>query len=313
MRIAFILDPLEGIDTRKDSSLAMMREASIRGHQIHVLLMGDVLLKEGVIQAVSREIRLTGKVPLWFEAENPRTCPLAEFDVVMMRKDPPFDMEYYYATQLLELAEQGGAKVVNRPAALRNWNEKLAIAKFPEFTPPTLVARREVDLREFLAMHRDIIIKPLDGMGGAGVFRVRENDPNIGVIIETMTCYGKRTVMAQRFVPEIEQGDKRILMVDGVPAPYCLARIPKKGETRGNLASGGKGIAQPLSRRDLEIAQSVGPVLESAGISLAGLDVIGDFLTEINVTSPTCMQEILDQTGFDVAKMMLDLLESGCA
>ncbi len=313
MRIAFILDPLEGIDTRKDSSFAMMREASVRGHQIHVLLMGDVLLKEGVIQAVSREIRLTGKTPLWFEAENPRTCPLAEFDVVMMRKDPPFDMEYYYATQLLELAEQGGAKVVNRPAALRNWNEKLAIAKFPEFTPPTLVAKREEDLREFLAMHRDIILKPLDGMGGAGVFRVREDDPNIGVIIETMTGYGTRTVMAQRFVPEIEQGDKRILMVDGVPAPYCLARIPKKGETRGNLASGGKGVARPLSGRDLEIAHAVGPSLRSAGIALAGLDVIGDFLTEINVTSPTCMQEILDQTGFSVAKQVIDLLESGCA
>ena len=313
MRIAFILDPLEGIDTRKDSSFAMMREASSRGHQIHVLLMGDVLLKEGTIQAVSREIRLTGKTPLWFEAGNPRTCPLAEFDVVMMRKDPPFDMEYYYATQLLELAEQGGAKIVNRPAALRNWNEKLAIAKFPEFTPPTLVAKREEDLREFLALHRDIILKPLDGMGGAGVFRVREDDPNIGVIIETMTGYGTRTVMAQRFVPEIEQGDKRILMVDGVPAPYCLARIPKKGETRGNLASGGKGVARPLSGRDLEIAHAVGPSLRSAGIALAGLDVIGDFLTEINVTSPTCMQEILDQAGFSVAKQVIDLLESGCA
>ena len=313
MKIAFILDPLEGIDIHKDSSFAMMREASSRGHQIHALPMEGIMLKEGVIQADSREIRLTGKDPLWYEAGKSRTCRLAEFDVVLMRKDPPFDMEYYYATQLLELAEQEGVKIVNKPAALRNWNEKLSIAKFPELTPPTLVARKENDLREFLAMHRDIIIKPLDGMGGAGVFRVRENDPNIGVIIETMTCYGKRTVMAQRFVPEIEKGDKRILVVGGVPAPYCLARIPKKGETRGNLASGGKGVARLLSGRDLEIANAVGPALRSAGIALAGLDVIGDFLTEINVTSPTCMQEILDQTGFDVAKMMLDLLESGCA
>lgn len=313
MKIAFILDPLEAIDVHKDSSFAMMREAAARGHLLHVLHQEDIVLDAGRVKASCREIFLTGSEPVWYGLAEPRMASLVDFDAVLMRKDPPFDMEYYYCTQLLELAERDGARIFNRPGALRNWNEKLSIARFSRFTPPTLVARKEGDLRGFLEMHKDIIIKPLDGMGGAGVFRVRERDPNIGVIIETMTCYGKRTVMAQRFVPEIEKGDKRILVVGGVPAPYCLARIPRKGETRGNLASGGRGVAQPLTAHDLEIAQFIGPVLEAEGISLAGLDVIGDYLTEINVTSPTCMQEILNQTGFDVAKMMIDLLEAKCS
>lgn len=312
MKMAFIVDPLEGINVHKDSSFAMMREASTRGHRIHVLHQEDIVLREGRIKALSREIFLTGKEPAWYEKGETHHEHLSEYDAVLMRKDPPFDMEYYYATQLLEIAEREGAKIYNRPASLRNWNEKLAIAKFPAFTPPTLVARKESDLREFLDHHRDIVIKPLDGMGGSGVFRLREGDPNIGVIIETVTCYGKKTVMAQRFVPDIEKGDKRVLMVGGKPAPFCLARIPKKGETRGNLASGGKGVAQPLSERDMEIAQAIGPVLDAEGIALAGLDVIGNYLTEINVTSPTCMQEILDQTGCDVPGMMIDLLESRC-
>ena len=238
-----------------------------------------------------------------------RSERLADFDAVLMRKDPPFDMEYFYATHLLEIAEREGAKVYNRPAALRNWSEKLSISRFPQFTPPTLVAKRESDLRDFLEIHGDIIVKPLDGMGGAGIFRLRKGDPNLGVILETATCYGKKTVMAQRFLPEISEGDKRILVVGGVPAPYCLARIPKEGETRGNLASGGRGVARALSERDFEIASFVGKVLIREGIYLAGLDVIGNHLTEINVTSPTCMQEICDQKGFDVAKMMIDLLE----
>ncbi len=313
MNIAFILDPLEGISIKKDSSFAMMREASGRKHRIHVIQQEDIALKEGRVRVISTEIFLTGKIFPWYEKGEMRHGHLDEFDAVLMRKDPPFDMEYYYATQLLEMAEREGAKIYNRPASLRNWNEKLSISRFPQFTPPTLVSRKESDFREFLDCHQDIVMKPLDGMGGSGVFRIRENDPNIGVIIETVTLYGKRTVMAQRFVPEIEKGDKRILVLGGIPAPYCLARIPKRGETRGNLASGGKGVAQPLSERDLEIAGSIGPVLKEEGIYLAGLDVIGNYLTEINVTSPTCMQEILDQTGCDVPKMMIDLLEAECA
>ncbi len=313
MKLAFFIDPLETFDIKKDSSYAMMREAAKRGHSIHVFHQEDMILKHGVVFASCTEIFLTGKTPSWYERGQSGMSDLCEYDVVMMRKDPPFDMEYYYATQLLELAERQGAQVVNRPGSLRNWNEKLAIAKFPEFTPPTLVARREEAIRDFLEIHGDIIVKPLDGMGGSGVFRMKQNDPNIGVIIETTTLYGKKTVMAQRFVPEIEAGDKRILVVGGIPAPYCLARIPKQGETRGNLASGGRGVAKPLSERDLEIAKAIGPFLEAEGILLAGLDVIGEYLTEINVTSPTCMQEIHDQTGCDVAKMMVDLLESRCA
>ena len=313
MKFAFFLDPLEGIKIAKDSSFAMMREAARRGHAIHVFHQEDMVLKGGIVSAACREIFLTGKSPDWYESGEGKIADLSGFDAVLMRKDPPFDMEYYYATQLLEVAERHGAKVINKPASLRNWNEKLAIARFPEFTPPTLVARQEQALREFLEVHRDIVVKPLDGMGGSGVFRLREHDPNIGVIIETATLFGEKTVMAQRFVPQIENGDKRILVVGGVPAPFCLARIPKQGETRGNLASGGRGVAQPLTARDIEIAQAVGPVLEAEGIWLAGLDVIGENLTEINVTSPTCMQEIFDQTGCDVAKMMIDLLERRCA
>ncbi len=313
MKLAFFVDPLETFNIKKDSSYAMMREAARRGHTIHVFHQEDMVLKHGVVFAACTEIFLTGKTPSWYEPGQSIMSDLGEYDAVMMRKDPPFDMEYYYATQLLEIAERRGARIVNRPGSLRNWNEKLAIAKFPEFTPPTLVARSGEAIRDFLEIHGDIIVKPLDGMGGAGVFRMKQHDPNIGVIIETATLYGKKTVMAQRFVPEIEAGDKRILVVGGEAAPFCLARIPKQGETRGNLASGGKGVARPLSDRDLEIAKAIGPILEADGILLAGLDVIGDYLTEINVTSPTCMQEIHDQTGYDVAKMMVDLLERRCA
>jgi glutathione synthase len=218
-------------------------------------------------------------------------------------------MEYVYSAYLLELAEANGARVFNSPRAIRDNNEKMAIARFPQFTAPTLVARQEGLLRGFLAEHGDIILKPLDGMGGTSVFRLHSSDPNIGVVIETLTHYGRRTIMAQRYIPEIVRGDKRVLLIDGKPVPYCLARIPKPGETRGNLAAGGRGVAQPLSARDLEIANSVGPVLAAQGLLLVGLDVIGDYLTEINVTSPTCFQEITEQSGYNVAGTMLDALE----
>ncbi len=310
MKLAFILDPLESIKTYKDSTFAMMREAAARQHALFVLQQDDLAWKGGQVVGEARALELTGDAHDWYRAADAVETPLADFDAVLMRKDPPFDMEYIYSTYLLELAEQEGARVYNRPGAIRDFNEKLAIARFAEFTPPTLVTRKEAALRAFLAEHGDIILKPLDGMGGASVFRLHAQDPNIGVIIETLTHFGRRTIMAQRFIPEITQGDKRILLIAGKPVPYSLARIPKPGETRGNLAAGGIGVAQPLSARDREIAESLGPRLWALGLMLVGLDVIGDHLTEVNVTSPTCMQEIREQTGFDAAAMMIDALEN---
>lgn len=312
MKLAFILDPLDSIKTYKDSSFAMMREAVSRSHSLFVLQQGDLAWKGGEVIGFARTLELTGQEGdghRWYQTGEPAATPLQEFDAVLMRKDPPFDMEYVYSTYLLELAESRGAHVFNRPRAVRDHNEKLAIAKFPQFTAPTLVTRQQHLIRDFLAEHRDIVLKPLDGMGGASVFRIHSADHNISVILETLTYYGTRTVMAQRYLPEIAQGDKRILLIAGKPAPYALARIPKPGETRGNLAAGGTGVAQPLTGRDREIAETLGPDLYAQGLMLVGLDVIGDTLTEINVTSPTCMQEIADQTGFNVAGMMMDAIE----
>jgi glutathione synthase len=309
MKIAFILDPLDSIQTYKDTSFAMMREAVARGHIVFSIQQEELLWRGGRVCAHARALELTGDAHHWYRAGDPTPGSLAEFDAVLMRKDPPFDMEYVYSTYLLELAQKEGARVFNDPRAIRDHNEKLAIARFPEFTAPSLVTRQEPLLREFLAEHGDIILKPLDGMGGTSVFRLHGNDPNVGVVIETLTHYGRRTIMAQRYIPEISRGDKRVLIIDGEPVPHCLARIPKAGETRGNLAAGGRGVAQPLSARDREIAHAAGPVLAAKGLLLVGLDVIGDYLTEVNVTSPTCFQEITDQTGFNVAGMMLDALE----
>lgn len=312
MKLAFILDQLDSIRTYKDSSFAMMRAAAARGHRLFALQQGDLAWKGDMTIGLARALALTGEEGdghRWYRAGEPQETPLQEFDAVLMRKDPPFDMEYVYSTYLLELAESQGARVINNPRAIRDHNEKLAIAKFPQFTAPTLVTRQEHLLRDFLAEHGDIVLKPLDGMGGASVFRVHSADHNISVIIETLTHYGTRTIMAQRHIPEIAQGDKRILLIDGEPVPYSLARIPKAGESRGNLVAGGTGVAQPLSVRDREIAAALGPALRDQGLMLVGLDVIGDYLTEINVTSPTCMQEIADQTGFNAAAMMIDALE----
>ncbi len=312
MKLAVVLDPLDSLKTYKDSSVAMMREAASRGHRLCVMQQGDVAWKGGVVIGFARALEFTGQEGdghRWYRVEEPKETPLQEFDAVLMRKDPPFDMEYVYSTYLLELAEGQGARVFNSPRGVRDHNEKLAIAKFPQFTVPTLVTRQERLIRDFLGEHRDIILKPLDGMGGASVFRVDSADHNISVILETLTQYGTRTIMAQRYIPEIAQGDKRILLIDGEPVPYALARIPKSGESRGNLAAGGTGVAQPLSKRDREIAAALGPVLRDRGLMLVGLDVIGDYLTEINVTSPTCMREIADQTSFNVAGLMIDALE----
>ena len=314
MKIAFVADPLDEFKIYKDSTYAMMREAAARNHELHVLQQEDLVWHDGVVTGHARRLHLTGDKEMWYRAEAPHILPLSEFDAVLMRKDPPFDMEYVYSTYLLELAQARGARVYNDPRAIRDCNEKIIIARFPQFTVPSLVTRRGELIHEFVAAHGDIILKPLDGMGGASVFRVGRHDPNLNVIIETVTHYGQRTIMAQRFIPEIADGDKRILLIGGKPVPYALARIPKPGETRGNLAAGGTGVARELTTRDREIAETLGPQLSAQGLLLVGLDVIGDFLTEVNVTSPTCFQEITDQTGFNVAGMMIDALEgaAGC-
>ena len=309
MKLAFVLDPLDSIQTYKDSSYAMLEEAARRGHELAVLHQEHILCRDGKVSARCAPLTLTGDKDQWYDLGEQAELPLAAFDAVLMRKDPPFDMEYVYSTYLLELAEAQGARVVNRARSLRDYNEKFSITGFNRFTVPTLVTRLESEIRGFLEAQGDIVLKPLDGMGGASVFRLHRQDPNIGVVIETLTHYGRRTIMAQRYILEITRGDKRILLVDGKPAPYALARIPKAGETRGNLAAGARGVAQPLSDRDREIAESVGPVLAADGLLLVGLDVIGEYLTEINVTSPTGMREIHDQTGFSVAGMMIDALE----
>jgi glutathione synthase len=315
MHLLVVADPIESFKIYKDSTFAMMREAQKRGHRLSVCEPKDLAWRSGqnVIGYV-RDIVLTGEQENWFEAQqhapHERPQPLKDFDAVLMRKDPPFDSEYFYATHLLEQAEREGARVFNRPRALRDHPEKLAIMEFAQFITPTLVTRDGADIRRFHAEHRDIILKPLDGMGGAGIFRVRDEGLNLGAIIETLNQHGAQTVMVQRFLPAIAQGDKRVLVIGGKPVPFCLARIPQGGEVRGNLAAGGVGVAQALTARDREIAQAIGPVLAARGLLLVGLDVIGESVTEINVTSPTCFQEITDQTGFDVASMYLDALES---
>ena len=310
MQLGIVLDPLEGVKTYKDSTYAIMREAASRGHSLFVMEQHDLLLRGGQVLGYARSLTLLDSAEFWYSVKEPLETPLSGLDMILMRKDPPFDMEYVYSTYLLELAEAQGARIFNRPRAIRDYNEKLSTAKFPQLSPPTLVTRQAERLLEFLREHRDVIFKPLDGMGGMSVFRVTENDVNINVIIETLTELGRKTIMAQRYIPEIAQGDKRILLIDGKAAPFCLARIPKPGETRGNLATGGTGVAQPLSPRDRQIAETVGPRLRDDGLLLVGLDVIGDYLTEINVTSPTCMQEIEQQTGFNVAALLIDALEA---
>ena len=309
MKIAFLADPLAGFKIYKDSTFAMMREAARRGHSIHVFEQGDMALDGGVVSADMAHITLTGLADNWYEARPKEATGLSEMDAIIQRKDPPFDMEYVYGTYLLELAEAQGARVFNNPAAIRSHNEKLSIAQFSQFTAPTLVTSDDTRLRLFHATYDDIILKPLDGMGGAGVFRIKADGLNLGAIIETLTDNGRRTIMAQRYIPEIVKGDKRILVINGKPVPFSLARIPQAGEVRGNLAAGGTGVAQALTARDLEIAETLGPILAARGLLLVGLDVIGDFLTEVNVTSPTCFQEISDQTGFDVAAMFIDAVE----
>ena len=308
MRLAFVLDPLGGLKAYKDSSIAMMREAARRGHEIHALEARDIFLRDNTLCAAVRRLELSADDHDWYRASEAGDRPLADFAQVFMRKDPPFDQEYYYATLLLERAQAAGARVVNDPRALRDWNEKLAILRFPALAPPTLIASDMARVHEFIAAHGDVILKKLDGMGGTMIFRVAAGDVNRNVIVEAITDMGRRTIMAQRFIPEIAKGDKRVLVIDGKPFSHCLARIPKAGETRGNLAAGGRGVAQPISARDREIGETVGRELVKAGIVFAGLDVIGDYLTEVNVTSPTCIVEIAEQTGNNAAVTLMDAL-----
>jgi len=309
MKLAFIVDPLDEFKLEKDTTYAIMLEAAARGHALYALQQHDLAWHKLNVTGYAARLHLTGETSAWYRLDPPVETPLEQFDAVLMRKDPPFDMEYVYSTYLLEIAERRGAKIYNRPQAIRDYNEKMAIARFAEFTAPTLVTRRAALLHGFLQEHGDIILKPLDGMGGASVFRVRVGDPNVNVIVETLTGNGQRTIMAQRYIPEISAGDKRVLVIGGEPVPFCLARIPKAGETRGNLAAGGTGVARQLTARDRAIAETLGPHLAAAGLLLVGLDVIGDYLTEVNVTSPTCFREITQQTGFNVSSMLLNSLE----
>lgn len=311
MNLLIVADPIEQFKIYKDTTFAMMREAQRRGHRLAVCEPRHIhWLRGGRVTARVRDITLTGHAENWFTAGELRLAALADFGAVLMRKDPPFDSEYFYATHLLEQAEREGARVFNKPRALRDHPEKLAILEFPQFIGPTLVTRDAQDIRRFHEEHHDIILKPLDGMGGMGIFRVGPDGMNLGSIIETLNREGSQSVMVQKFLPEIAEGDKRILVIGGTPVPYCLARIPQGSEVRGNLAAGGLGVARPLTARDQEIGGALGSVLRERGLLLAGVDVIGDCVTEINVTSPTCFQEIFDQTGCDVAALFIDALES---
>lgn len=311
MDILFVADPLESFKIYKETTFAMMREAQRRGHTIAACEPRHILWQRGsTVQAKVRRIDLTGEALNWFREEPSENRMLKDFDAIVMRKDPPFDSEFFYATHLLEQAEREGAQVFNRPRALRDHPEKLAIMEFSQFIGPTLVTKDPQAVRIFHAEHKDIILKPLDGMGGMGIFRVKEDGLNLGSVIETLNQHGTQSLMVQQFLPEISAGDKRVLLIGGVPVPFSLARIPQGGEVRGNLAAGGLGVAQALSKSDREIAQALGPILAARGLLLVGLDIIGTLLTEINVTSPTCFQEIADQTGCDVAALFMDALQA---
>lgn len=310
MQFLFVADPLHTFNTKKDTTFVMMREAQRRGHTVFATEPKDISWEVGGrVMASVRKLRLTGDLKDWYEEIAIEQEALASFDAVLMRKDPPFDSEFFYATHMLSQAEREGAKVFNKPAALRDHPEKMAVMEFPELLGPTLITRNPQDIRAFHAQHQDIILKPLDGMGGMGIFRVGADGMNLGSIIETLNQNGATSVMVQKFLPAIAQGDKRVLIIGGKPVPFCLARIPQGNEVRGNLAAGGKGVAQPLNDADRAMAEKLGPVLLQRGLLLVGLDVIGDKITEINVTSPTCFQEIQQQTGCDVPALFIDALE----
>lgn len=309
-KIGIVMDPIGAINVKKDTSLAMMDAAQRKGWQVFYMEQADLALENGRAVARMAPITVNMQAKEYFELGEYSWKPMAELDAVLMRKDPPFDNQFVYSTYILERAENEGVLMINKPQSLRDCNEKVFATAFPHCCPPVLVTQSATKLREFYQQHGDVIFKPLDGMGGSSIFRIKEGDPNLSVIIETLTAHGKETIMAQKYIPEIKQGDKRILMVDGEPVPYCLARIPAQGETRGNLAAGGSGETRPLTERDKWIAAQVGPTLKAKGLVFVGLDVIGDYLTEINVTSPTCAREITRDSGIDVAMLLMDVIDT---
>lgn len=313
IKLGIVMDPITSINIKKDSSFAMLLEAQKRGYEIHYMEMNDLYLRAGEGRARTRLLSVEQNVNQWFAFGDEQDIALSDLNVVLMRKDPPFDTEFIYATYILERAEEKGTLIVNKPQSLRDCNEKLFTAWFADLTPDTLVTRNASQIRKFWQQHNDIILKPLDGMGGASIFRIRQEDPNLSVIVETLTGHGSFYCMAQNYLPAIKDGDKRVLVVDGEPVPYCLARIPKSGETRGNLAAGGRGEARPLTDSDWEIARRAAPVLKQKGLIFVGLDIIGDKLTEINVTSPTCIREIEAAFPISVTAMLMDAIEKRLA
>lgn len=313
VKVGIVMDPIEAISYKKDSSLAMLWAAQRKGWELHYMEQQHLFLRDGTVKAQMAPLKVAMDPEHWFERGDYVIRDLADLDVVLMRKDPPFDNEFIYSTHLLAMAESQGTLIVNRTGSLRDFNEKLFATHFPQCCPPVLVTRREDLLRQFHAEHKDVIFKPLDGMGGSSIFHIREDGTNLGVIIETLTAHGTQTIMAQKYIPEIKDGDKRILMIDGEPVPYALARIPMAGETRGNLAAGGRGEGRPLTDRDRWIAEQVGPTLKEKGLLFVGLDVIGDYLTEINVTSPTCIRELDTQFNLDIGMQLMDCIEGKLA
>ena len=324
-RIAFVMDPLDSLSLKKDSTLAMIRSAQARGWELAYLTQRDLLFQENRVRLFASSLWLTGPFAStldpadaqalseagkgWYRLGESRLEDAESFDAILMRKDPPFDMEYIYATYLLERAEEAGVFVTNRPQSLRDCNEKFFATRFPECCPPLVVSRREDVLRDFQRTHGNVVFKRLDGMGGTSVFRVMDGDPNLGVILETLTAAGREQIMGQLYLPEIADGDKRILLIDGEPVPYALARVPMAGESRGNLAAGGRGVGRELTERDRWIAAEVGPELKRRGLMFTGIDVIGDYLTEVNVTCPTCIRELDAQFSLDIAGDLLDAIE----
>ena len=308
--LGVVMDPIADIKFHKDSTLAMLQAAQQRGWSLIYMEMSDLYSRDGMAMARMRPLQVFDNAQQWYQLGEERHAPLHTLDVILMRKDPPFDMEYIYATYLLELAEVRGSLIVNRPRSLRDANEKVFTSHFPQCTTPTLISRREEQLRSFVAEHDEVILKPLEGMGGASIFKVSANDPNTSVILETLTEHGSRYAMAQRFIPEISEGDKRILLIDGTPVPYALARVPASGELRGNLAAGGTGVGVELTERDYWICDQVAPKLREMGLIFVGIDVIGDYLTEINVTSPTCIRELDKLYGLDIAGQLMAAIEA---
>ena len=308
IKLGVVMDPIADIAFKKDTSLALLHAAQERGCELFYMEQSDLSIQNGKAMGRMTPLKVAMNPEHWFDLGDYREQPLAELNIILMRKDPPFDSEFIYSTYILERAEQEGVLVANKPQSLRDCNEKVFATAFPELMSPTIVTRRADLLKAFHKEHSDVIFKPLDGMGGSSIFRLRADDPNVSVIIETLTNHGSQQIMAQRFIPEITAGDKRILMIDGEPVPFCLARIPAQGETRGNLAAGGQGVTQPLSDENRVIAEKIGPILKEKGLYFVGLDIIGNHLTEINVTSPTCMREISRDSGIDVAGLLIDCL-----